>query len=62
MAFLAWADREDLIQTQGGKRTKVKRVGDCSRRCVFLRLDGAKASQDGFIPADEMDQEELPFA
>lgn len=61
MAFLAWADREDLIQTQGGKRTKVKRVGDCSRRCVFLRLDGAKASQDGFIPADEMDQEELPF-
>ena len=62
VAFLAWADREGLIQTQGGKRTKVKKQDGVAIRCVYLRLERNVADKDGFISVDEMDQEELPFS
>ena len=59
-AFLSWADRKGLINTQSGRLTKVKKVDGASRRCVFLKLN-EKIDQDGFEQLDEYEQEELPF-
>ena len=59
-AFLSWADRKGLINTQSGRLTKVKKVDGASRRCVFLKLN-EKIAQDGFEQLDEYEQEELPF-
>lgn len=59
-AFLSWADRKGLIDTQSGRLTKVKKVDGASRRCVFLKLN-EKIDQDGFEQLDEYEQEELPF-
>ena len=61
-SFLSWADREGLIQTQGGKSTKLKKVGGVTHRCVFLQLDdGVRVDKDGFMELDENEQERLPF-
>ena len=64
-AFLSWADKNGLIQTSGGKRTKGKRIDGRVTRCVFLKLDSApEADKDGFTDADEYQeayQENLPF-
>ena len=62
-AFLSWADRKGLIETQGGRMTKVKKVDGNPIRCVFLRLND-NIDKDGFEPVETMDkyeQEELPF-
>lgn len=62
-AFLSWADRKGLIETQGGRMTKVKKVGGNPVRCVFLKLN-ENLDEDGFesVEAIEMyEQEELPF-
>lgn len=61
MAFLAWAERQELIQTQGGRKTKMKRLGDSTRRCFFLKLaDEYPTDENGFIQAEFVD-EKLPF-
>lgn len=61
-SFLSWADKKGLIQTQGGKNTKVKKIGGQACRCVWLKLDDdIKTDKDGFIRVEEYDQEELPF-
>ncbi len=60
-AFLSWADRKGLLQTQAGNMTKVKKINGNSCRCVFLKLDdGINVDKDGFMSVDET-QEELPF-
>lgn len=62
-AFLSWADRKDLIETQGGRMTKVKKVGGNPVRCVFLKLN-ENLDEDGFESVETMEmyeQEELPF-
>lgn len=62
-AFLSWADRKGLIETQGGRMTKVKKVDGNPIRCVFLRLND-NIDKDGFEPVETMDkyeQEKLPF-
>lgn len=62
-AFLSWADRQSLIETQGGRMTKVKKVEGNPVRCVFLKLND-KLDKDGFEPVEDMEtieQEELPF-
>lgn len=61
-AFLSWADRKALIQTQSGQLTKVKKINGNACRCVFLRLDdGIIVDNNGFVAVDEYMQEELPF-
>ena len=59
-AFLSWADRKGLIETPSGRMTKVKKVDGNSVRCVFLRLND-DVDKDGFEPAENYEQEELPF-
>ena len=62
-AFLSWADRQSLIETQGGRMTKVKKVEGNPVRCVFLKLND-KLDVDGFESVEDMEtieQEELPF-
>lgn len=59
-AFLAWADRKGLIETQGGRMTKVKKIDGNPVRCVFLKLN-ENVDQDGFEQLEEYEQEELPF-
>ena len=62
-AFLSWADRKGLIETQGGRMTKVKKVGGNPVRCVFLKLN-ENLDEDGFESVETMEmyeQEELPF-
>lgn len=59
-AFLSWADKNGLLQTQGGRCTKLKKISGKNNRCVFLKLDNA-TDADGFEPVEVYDQEELPF-
>ena len=59
-AFLSWADRNGLLQTQGGKFTKQKKIDGKNSKCIFIKMDDEKDA-DGFEPADVYDQEELPF-
>ena len=62
-AFLSWADRKGLIETQGGRMTKVKKVDGNPIRCVFLKLNDS-VDADGFEPVqtmEEYEQDELPF-
>ena len=59
-AFLSWADRKGLIETQGGRLTKVKKLDGNPVRCVFLRLND-NVDKDGFEPVEECEQVELPF-
>ncbi|MCU6748565.1 DUF927 domain-containing protein [Faecalicatena acetigenes] len=58
-SFLSWADKNGLIQTQGGQLTKVKKTDGKTMRCVFLRLDNFD-DEEGFQSIDDL-QEELPF-
>ena len=60
-SFLSWAIRKDLVQTQNGQPTKVKKIDGHSCRCVFLKLDEElSVDKDGFMSL-EYSQEELPF-
>lgn len=67
-AFMNWADRQGLIQTDGTNKTKVKKIDGRSVRCVWLKLNEFE-DRDGFSPVkigDEeenvpFEQEELPF-
>lgn len=58
-AFLSWADKNGLIQTQGGRMTKLKKADGKTLRCVFLKIDPSM-DEDGFQSVDSV-QEELPF-
>lgn len=58
-AFLSWADKNGLLQTQCGQLTKVKKAEGRSMRCVFLKMDPS-IDEDGFQSVDAV-QEELPF-
>lgn len=62
-SFLSWADRKCLLQTQGGKLTKQKKINGINNRCVWLKLDnGIEIDGNGFIRLSEEEiQEELPF-
>lgn len=57
-SFLSWADKKGLLQTQGGRLNKVKKIDGNTFRCIFLKLDDENDS-DGFMEVDE--QMELPF-
>lgn len=60
--FLSWANKKNLLQTQNGKYTKVKKINGTPQRCVWLKLDnGIKTDENGFISIEEYDQTELPF-
>ena len=60
-AFLSWADRNGLIQTQGGQLTKVKKTEGKTVRCVFIKMD-ASIDKNGFQNIEDAGiQEELPF-
>lgn len=58
-SFLSWADRNGVIQTQGGQFTKNKKINNKTKRCVWLRLDDA-VDKDGFQKMEDA-QEELLF-
>ena len=58
-AFLSWADRNGLLQTQGGRMTKLKKTDGKTMRCVFLKIDSS-IDEDGFQNVEDI-QEELPF-
>ncbi len=59
-AFLSWADRNDLIQAQNGRLTKVKKTDGKAVRCIFLKMDSSVDEDTGFQSVDDV-QEELPF-
>lgn len=59
-SFLSWADRNGIIQTQGGRMTKVKRFDGNPVRCIFLQMNEF-VDEDGFEPIAEYEQEKLPF-
>ena len=61
--FLSWANKKGLLQMQDGRYTKVKKINGASYRCVWLKLDdGIKTDENGFISAENFEQEELPFS
>lgn len=59
-SFLSWADKNDLIQTQGGRCNKVKKINGNPVRCVFIKLNPDQ-DKDGFEKIDDSEQEKLPF-
>ena len=58
-AFLTWADRQGIIQTDGKNHTKLKKIGGKPVRCIFMNMNEFQ-DRDGFEPAEYI-QEELPF-
>lgn len=60
-AFLSWAERKGLLQTQGGRKDKVKKVSGRSLRCVFLKIINEGQEDGGFSDLNDFEQEELPF-
>ena len=58
-AFLNWADKQGIIQTDGKNQTKLKKIDGKPVRCVFLQLNEFQ-DKDGFEPTD-VSQEEIPF-
>lgn len=61
-AFLSWADKKNLIETQNGRLSKLKKINGTTVRCVFLKLDdGIAVDENGFMTVDEATQTELPF-
>ena len=59
-AFLSWADKNAVIQTSGGRLNKLKKINGQPIRCVFLKLN-PEEDEDGFIPEETYEQEDLPF-
>ncbi|MDD6571129.1 MAG: DUF927 domain-containing protein [Thermoflexaceae bacterium] len=57
-SFLSWADKKGLLQTQGGRLNKVKRIDGNLIRCIFLKLNDEE-NEYGFMEVDE--QLQLPF-
>ena len=65
-AFLSWADREGLLQTQSNQPTKLKKIAGTTSRCVWLRMqrNPVEALDEGFTSLDDLPeymQGELPF-
>lgn len=56
-AFMNWADKNALLQTDGKNQTKLKKIERKTVRCVWIKLDESKDA-DGF---EHVAQEELPF-
>lgn len=54
-SFLSWANKKGLLQTQGDRLNKVKKINGSPVRCYWVKLDDS----DGFEAVDF--QEELPF-
>lgn len=59
-AFMNWADRNDVLRTDGKQQTKLKKIAGKPVRCVWLRINEFE-DKDGFQPVDTYEQEELPF-
>lgn len=67
-SFLAWANKQGLIDTQSGKNTKTKRIKGTVSRCVYLKLpsdEDAENSQieipEEFMKIPEDEEDDLPF-
>lgn len=67
-SFLAWASKQDLIDTQSGKSTKTKRINGSVSRCVYLKLPTETSTEnkqieipEDFMTVPENLQGELPF-
>ena len=62
-AFLSWADRKGLLQTDGNRKTKNKKIDGRSQRCVFLKMNNREEKQEDseFHSVSTYEQEELPF-
>ena len=62
-AFLSWADRKGLLQTDGKRKTKSKKINGHSQRCVFLKINNSEEKQEDseFHSVSTYEQEELPF-
>lgn len=56
-AFLPWAAKKGLLQTDKGRLNKNKKINGSSKRCIFLKLP-EDDPMDGF---ENINQAELPF-
>ena len=55
--FLAWADKQKLlVETDKGRKTKVKKIGGSPVRCVVLKLkEESESEESGDLPFDDED-------
>jgi hypothetical protein len=68
-SFLAWAGKQNLLDTQSGKNTKTKRLNGTVSRCIYLRLPSEGDTNlnkqidipEEFMTIPEDLQGELPF-
>lgn len=57
-SFILWADRKNLILTEGGRTTKQKKIAGKNFRCIALKLE--PIDDDGFLKVEEP-LDDLPF-
>ncbi len=57
-SFLSWAERKGCLDSDKGRTTKVKRIGDKTIRAIALQL---REENEGFLMVEET-AEELPFS
>ena len=67
-SFLAWANKQGLIEGQNGKNTKPKRIKGSLSRCVFLKLPSEAEAEntqieipEEFMKVPDNMEEDLPF-
>ncbi len=62
-SFLSWGVKKKVVEADSkGNPTKQKKIDGKNNRCVCLKLDdGIPDDDNGFMSADEFNQEELPF-
>lgn len=59
-AFLSWADRKGLLQTNPGRKDKTMKVAGRVIRCIFLKITEMPKTGE-FMKLEDYEQEELPF-
>lgn len=59
-AFLSWADRKGLLQTNPRRKDKTMKVAGRVIRCIFLKITETQKAGE-FMKLEDYEQEELPF-
>ncbi|MEG1470496.1 MAG: DUF927 domain-containing protein [Anaerovoracaceae bacterium] len=57
-AFLSWADKNGILQTENGRMNKTKKIDGNVYRCIFIKLEN-NLDKDGF--SEICEQEEMQF-
>lgn len=55
-SFLVWADKNNMLNTDKGRKDKTKRLNGSPTKCISMKL-----FEEGFVELTKDEQEKLPF-